>query len=204
VSVPLFSFRFKMADPLDFDAISSRMAQNAMRNTETAIESFKPGPASSKSSLPLMLSRLAITDTILVKEILPRLKTQLTEGRQSKSTVIVCDLHLDNNRITAFPLAQLCDLFAVPQASLQDPDQAFLLSALHLNNNSLAGSLSDHVASLSSLTRLSLQNNQISSLPHSLGDLLNLKVLFLFNNRIATLPDSLGGLSQLQELYLGS
>ena len=46
----------------------------------------------------------------------------------------------------------------------------------------------------------SLQGNQISSVPVSIGRLSNLKALSLANNRLAALPDAIGSCASLRLL----
>ncbi|MGK7913230.1 MAG: COR domain-containing protein, partial [Synechococcus sp.] len=55
---------------------------------------------------------------------------------------------------------------------------------------------------LANLTRLDLDNNQLSKVPKELGQLANLTVLFLYNNQLSKVPKELGQLTNLTELFL--
>jgi len=54
------------------------------------------------------------------------------------------------------------------------------------------------------LNDFGLTNNQLTSLPESIGDLSNLESLYLQFNQLTTLPESIGDLSSLTRLYLSS
>jgi len=49
---------------------------------------------------------------------------------------------------------------------------------------------------------LNLSNNQLTSIPESIGNLSNLDVLALYNNQLTTLPESIVNLSSLRALSL--
>ncbi|WP_378188135.1 leucine-rich repeat domain-containing protein [Aquimarina sp. W85] len=69
---------------------------------------------------------------------------------------------------------------------------------LHLNRlNSLP-----NMSSFGELIALNVKNNQINSLPDSIGDLSNLKNLDISGNQITAIPESIGKLSNLQHLKL--
>jgi Leucine-rich repeat (LRR) protein len=55
---------------------------------------------------------------------------------------------------------------------------------------------------LQSLKWLDLQNNQITSVPDSIGQLQKLEYLYLHNNQLTALPDSIGQLQSLKRLDL--
>ena len=55
---------------------------------------------------------------------------------------------------------------------------------------------------LSALQTLDLSDNQLTTLPESIGKLTNLQELNLGYNQLTTLPESIGQLTNLQELYL--
>ena len=52
------------------------------------------------------------------------------------------------------------------------------------------------------IKNLSLDNNDLTTLPESLGQLTDLEEFYLANNNFTTLPESLGQLTNLQGLYL--
>ena len=52
------------------------------------------------------------------------------------------------------------------------------------------------------LQELSLQNNQLSSLPAKIGKLINLQKLHLHNNKLRSLPAEIDRLINLKELLL--
>ncbi|MHB8599328.1 MAG: leucine-rich repeat domain-containing protein [Ktedonobacteraceae bacterium] len=58
------------------------------------------------------------------------------------------------------------------------------------------------MGNLTSLQRLYVAYNQLSSLPAQVGNLSSLQVLFLQNNNLSTLPVEIGKLTLLQELQL--
>ena len=55
-----------------------------------------------------------------------------------------------------------------------------------------------------SISMLNLSNNQLTTLPDSLGNLVNLKVLFLNDNHLTTLPDSIMDLVNLKRFNLSN
>jgi hypothetical protein len=63
-------------------------------------------------------------------------------------------------------------------------------------------SLPDSIGNLENLTELDLCDNQLQSLPDSIGNLENLTELDLRENQLQSLPDSIGNLNNLTELYL--
>ena len=59
-----------------------------------------------------------------------------------------------------------------------------------------------HSSFTTRLQMLNLSNNELTSLPSSIGDLSKLCKLFLSNNGLTSLPSSIGNLSKLQILYV--
>jgi hypothetical protein len=57
-------------------------------------------------------------------------------------------------------------------------------------------------AKLTKLTRLYLNNNQLTSLPPEIGKLTNLTELYLNNNQLTSLPPEIGKLTNLKDLTL--
>ena len=57
-------------------------------------------------------------------------------------------------------------------------------------------------ATLRILQELHLYGNQLTSLPHEIGNLANLQVLKLHDNQLVSLSPEIGNLTSLQVLYL--
>ena len=77
------------------------------------------------------------------------------------------------------------------------------VTELSLNNNQLS-SLPPEISQLSNLTTLSLENNQLSSLPPEFSQLSNLTTLYLHNNQLSSLPPEFSQLSNLTTLSLSN
>ncbi|XP_077457694.1 CCR4-NOT transcription complex subunit 6-like [Stigmatopora argus] len=75
------------------------------------------------------------------------------------------------------------------------------LTALHINDNNLTRIPSD-IAKLPRLVYLNLSSNKLRSLPAELGNMVSLRELLLNNNLLRVLPYELGKLFQLQTLGL--
>ena len=73
---------------------------------------------------------------------------------------------------------------------------------LSLSNNQLT-SLPESIGNLTNLVQLDLSSNQLTSLPESIGNLTNLQTLILVINQLTILPESIGKLSNLKVLFLG-
>lgn len=73
------------------------------------------------------------------------------------------------------------------------------LTKLYLDDNQLS-SLGPIVGTLRRLTHLDISHNQIRELPAEIGMLVNLKELLVFNNGLQTLPDEVGNLFKLETL----
>jgi Leucine-rich repeat (LRR) protein len=78
------------------------------------------------------------------------------------------------------------------------------LTGLYMDNNQLTGSLPSEIGSLSMLGVLSLEDNQLSgSIPPELGSLSRLGYVSLCNNQLTgVIPLEIGSLSRLAVLYL--
>ncbi|XP_042370791.1 CCR4-NOT transcription complex subunit 6-like, partial [Plectropomus leopardus] len=75
------------------------------------------------------------------------------------------------------------------------------LTALHINDNNLSRIPPD-IAKLPNLVYLNLSSNKLRSLPAELGNMVSLRELLLNNNLLRVLPYELGRLFQLQTLGL--
>ena len=77
---------------------------------------------------------------------------------------------------------------------------------IRLPNNSLSGSITAALGSLSSLEELSLSNNDLNGrIPPELGNLSSLMGLFLHSNQLSgPIPPELGRLSSLERLFLAN
>ncbi|CAF3637915.1 unnamed protein product [Adineta steineri] len=75
------------------------------------------------------------------------------------------------------------------------------LTVLYLNDNQLSR-LPSEIACLSNLVTLDLSNNKLRNLPSEIGELITLRELNLTNNSIRNLPYELGKLFRLQSLGL--
>jgi Leucine-rich repeat (LRR) protein len=75
------------------------------------------------------------------------------------------------------------------------------LQYLDLSENQLT-SLPDSIGNITNLTELYLYYNQLTSLPDSIENLTNLTELNLSSNELRSLPDSIGNLKNLTKLAL--
>ncbi|KAK1288646.1 putative receptor protein kinase TMK1 [Acorus calamus] len=104
------------------------------------------------------------------------------------------------------------DLSKSSDLSWSDPDpckwtnvgcQSGRVSAIQIGKQNVAGSLPSDLSSLTSLTRLELQSNQITGALPSLKGLASLQVLLLHSNSFTSVPDDFfDGLTSLQAVYL--
>ena len=75
------------------------------------------------------------------------------------------------------------------------------IQTLWLDNNNLT-SLPTSIGELTSLKGLFLWNNKLTSLPTSIGNLTSLERLDFWNNKLTSLPESIGNLRSLERLDL--
>ncbi|MBP2100557.1 InlB B-repeat-containing protein [Enterococcus rivorum] len=75
------------------------------------------------------------------------------------------------------------------------------LELVRLDDNQLT-SLPESIGNLVGLEYLYLRNNNFSNLSETIGSLVSLRELYLDNNQLASLPESIGNLTELSELYL--
>ena len=74
------------------------------------------------------------------------------------------------------------------------------LESLNVNDNQLI-SLPNSIGNLSNLVTLFVGENQLTSLPESIVNLTNLTSLVLQNNQLVSLPANIGQLSSLTDIY---
>ncbi|NCA28483.1 MAG: leucine-rich repeat domain-containing protein [Proteobacteria bacterium] len=72
---------------------------------------------------------------------------------------------------------------------------------LDLSDNQIT-SLPETIGNLTSLQELYLSENQLTSLPETIGNLNSLQILNLSDNQITSLPETIGNLTSLQRLFL--
>ena len=77
------------------------------------------------------------------------------------------------------------------------------LTKLYIENNELSG-LPGEIGDLTKLEVLNLHNNELTSLPESIGNLTKLTSLRLHNNELTSLPVSIGKLTNLTLLWLSN
>ena len=104
---------------------------------------------------------------------------------------------IENGRVVKLKLENFGLTGAVPA----DIGQLTSLTKLNLNRNQLT-SLPAELGQLTSLTRLDLFGNQLTSVPAEIGQLTSLKLLFLFGNQLTSVPAEIGQLTSLKELSL--
>jgi Leucine-rich repeat (LRR) protein len=76
------------------------------------------------------------------------------------------------------------------------------VTMIDLNANRLTGDIQSSISNLTSLTWLTLSNNDLTSLPPEIGNLTNLTSLLLESNQLTSIPSEIGNLTSLTELNL--
>ncbi len=84
--------------------------------------------------------------------------------------------------------------------ALKTPEKVY---KLQLNKKQITAITEEQIKKFTNLTDLYLSNNQLSTLPQSIGSFSNLEVLNLSNNQLTTLPESIAKLTHLTSLNLG-
>ncbi|MEM7539454.1 MAG: leucine-rich repeat domain-containing protein, partial [Chloroflexota bacterium] len=72
---------------------------------------------------------------------------------------------------------------------------------LYLDDNQLT-SIPPELGRLSSIQTLDLNDNQLTSIPPEIGNLSSIQTLYLNDNQLTSIPSEIGNLSNLQTLYL--
>lgn len=76
------------------------------------------------------------------------------------------------------------------------------LTMLTISGCGLTGDISSSIINLNKLRLLDVSDNQLTTVPITIGNLKELQVLNLSKNRIKTLPPTIVGLGQLTDLYV--
>jgi leucine-rich repeat protein SHOC2 len=105
---------------------------------------------------------------------------------------------IENGRVVKLKLENFGLTGAVPA----DIGQLTSLTKLNLNRNQLT-SLPAELGQLTSLTRLDLFGNQLTSVPAEIGQLTSLEGLDLRYNQLTSVPAEIGQLASLRKLSLG-
>ena len=120
----------------------------------------------------------------------------------------VTSLRLEGKGMTSFPrlgsAPSLTELIVSRNAIVTLPEELDTwtprLTCLDARRNKLEGALAESVGRLRALTRLSLDDNDLSSLPEGLGNLTSLVSLSASRNALVRLPDSIGDCKSLRFL----
>ncbi|MBE7381177.1 MAG: leucine-rich repeat domain-containing protein [Leptolyngbya sp. SIO1E4] len=102
---------------------------------------------------------------------------------------------------------EIADNSTLVKASLEEAEK-WIRRAIENKSNVLDLSglklviLPKSIGQLKKITRLYLQENQLTSVPKELGNLSNLQELYLHNNYLSSVPKELGQLNNLTELHL--
>ena len=104
---------------------------------------------------------------------------------------------IENGRVVKLKLEKFDLTGAVPA----EIGQLTSLTRLDLLGNQLT-SVPAEIGQLASLRELSLGGNQLTSVPAEIGQLTSLKLLFLSGNQLTSVPAEIGQLTSLKELSL--
>ena len=74
---------------------------------------------------------------------------------------------------------------------------------LDLDEFGLTGAVPAEIGQLTSLDRLDLRENELTSVPAEIGQLTSLTELKLYRNKLTSVPAEIGQLTSLERLYLG-
>ncbi|XP_062086596.1 LRR repeats and ubiquitin-like domain-containing protein At2g30105 [Humulus lupulus] len=117
-----------------------------------------------------------------------------------------CNLQAIPEEVWASGSARVLDLSNNAIEEVSFPVGSFHVQTLLLNANKITdGSIRwEGMASMRDLTLLSLNQNQLTTLPSALGELTSLKQLCVANNKLTGLPNEIGLLRQLEVLKVNS
>ena len=73
---------------------------------------------------------------------------------------------------------------------------------IELEENNLSGEIPSSIKNFPGLMTLKLQENNLTSIPHEIGELGKITFLALSNNQFDNVPNSIGNLNKLDYLYL--
>ncbi|KAL9265866.1 Plant intracellular Ras-group-related LRR protein 8-like protein [Drosera capensis] len=163
-----------------------------MMKKETTVERKNPNtrwvePQASLEDKKSRSQRWKVTGVIALSH--SNLQAIPEEVWDCASSVRVLDL--SNNQISHVP----------PKIASLTHIQKVLLSENKVSDNSISW---ESFANLGSLTYLSLSDNELTTLPASLGGLTSLRQLHVSNNKLTGLPNELGYLSNLEILNLNN
>nr|NGX39765.1 E3 ubiquitin-protein ligase SlrP [Chlamydiota bacterium] len=187
--------------------LSEQEAQRAKQEKEMAAEQKKLQERiraieaqKAQQSAKLQEQKLAAASVKKGKE--PQRPSNVTEKQRYKDTkAVYSELARSSNlKLTlkdTKSLKTLEDWFKANLHVLQG------VKKLDLRNNQLT-SIPDSLGGLKALEKLWLHENQLTSIPDSLGGLTALELLLLHENQLTTIPDSLGGLKALKVLDLNN
>ena len=149
-----------------------------------------------KQRHPVYLDELNAVDlTMNIKG----LKTRQALLERINSELIRPRIPLDNTELELRGIGITC----IPESLFADKELADYwqrLTVLNCSNNQLH-SLPESIGKCAALQILICNNTQLRTLPESLGNCAALRELYCTNNQLVTLPDSLGNCAALRELY---
>uniref|UniRef100_A0A1I7X6L2 Leucine rich repeat containing 7 n=1 Tax=Heterorhabditis bacteriophora TaxID=37862 RepID=A0A1I7X6L2_HETBA len=112
----------------------------------------------------------------------------------------ICEVYLF---LTCFCIvlfsAEVLPIFRMPKDKKKDD----ITELDHVDRNLSSLSGIPNLLQMTSLTRLTLSHNKLTSIPASIAELENLQVLTLWNNLIEELPSSISSLAKLRILNVG-
>jgi internalin A len=134
------------------------------------------------------------------QELMKQLQQRLRDWSPDRQ----CSYHMGKQCCTYDDQGQLIELHLCQLGLTQVPWEVWQCSTLQrlfLTDNQLS-TLSVEVGKLTALQWLNLTDNQLSTLPVEVGKLIALQWLFLTDNQLSTLPVEVGKLTALQTLSL--
>ena len=169
-------------------------------NRET-LESLPP------SFSQLRLQNEPLNDMTQIRQLINRHTSGTISGDMSAEQVEVSDM-LDTMygiRLNDKTINLREELQGVPMDGINDWFLMFSimpnLTVLDMGENNLL-TLPESIGNLQSIQKLYLDDNKFRNLPETIGDLRFLKELGLSNNNLTRLPESIGDLQSLQIVYL--
>lgn len=87
-------------------------------------------------------------------------------------------------------------------ANLTNLERLYLNGQRDQENNLTLNEIPEQISSLQKLTKLSINDNGLTSLPENFGKLQELEELYIINNKLNALPSSIFQLKKLKKLYV--